>query len=129
MRGDLEHTVRRSIYDQFAGAHMLVPVICNDLCAGVRLVAQNISTGTDTELLQYLLGKSVRIGRQGLGRINTCDLPVSDGSILSTGTLCHTGISCHGMRCLLSDFHTVDVKQPQVSHMIHMEIGTFGYTS
>ena len=32
MGSDLKHTICGSIYDQFAGAHMLVPVIRNDLC-------------------------------------------------------------------------------------------------
>ena len=69
MGSDLKHTICGSIYDQFAGAHMLVPVIRNDLCAGVRLIAQHISAGADPELFQHILGEAVRIGRQWLGRI------------------------------------------------------------
>ena len=121
MGSDLKHTICGSIYDQFTGAHMLVPVIRNDLCAGVRLIAQHISAGADPELFQHILGEAVRIGRQWLGRIDTCDLPVPDGRILSAGTLRHAGVSCGGMVCFLSHFLAVNIKQTHVFHIFHMK--------
>lgn len=57
MGSDLKHTICGSIYDQFTGAHMLVPVIRNDLCAGVRLIAQHIPAGADPELFDTSSGK------------------------------------------------------------------------
>ena len=110
MGSDLKYAVCRSIYDQLTGAHMLIPIIRNDLGAGIRFITQNISSGTDPELFQNLLRETVGIRRQRLRRIDTGNLPVSYGRVLSSRTFRHTGISRCGMFGFLSHTHTIDLK-------------------
>ena len=110
MCSDLKYAVCRSIYDQLAGAYVFIPIIRNDLGAGIRFITQNISSGAKPELFQNLLRETVGIRRKRLWRIDTGNLPVSYGRILSSRTFRHTGISRCGMFGFLSHSHTIDLK-------------------
>ena len=62
---NLKDAVRRGVDNQIAGLQMLFPVVVDDLCAGVRTVAQNSSAGALCQLLDDSLRKAVGIGRIG----------------------------------------------------------------
>ena len=98
MGRDLEHAVRRGVYDELSCLHMLVSVVLYDLGTGVRAVAENASSGAAGEFIKDLRRKSIRIGGQGTAGIDAGNLPVADGGVFPFGCLAHAGDRCAGRR-------------------------------
>ena len=98
MGSDLEHAVRRGVYDELSCLHMLVSVVLYDLGTGVRAVAENASSGAAGEFIKDLRRKSIRIGGQGTAGIDAGNLPVADGGVFPFGCLAHAGDCRAGRR-------------------------------
>ena len=89
---NLKYTVRRSIHDQRPCLYMLLPVIPDHVCSGVRLVAQNLPSRLTLKRIQHFLRKSIRIRRKRFWRDHSGNLPVPNRRIFPSGLLLHTCI-------------------------------------
>ena len=99
--GYLKHAVSRGVYYESALLFCLLAVICYHGSTRIGAVAEKLSARYFTYLLKYLLGKAVREGRKRRGRDISCDLPMTDGSILAHRPLAHSR-DCRGGRVGLS---------------------------
>ena len=124
MSSNLEHTVRRSVYNQLSGFYVFIPVIFYHFCSGIRLIAQHAPPCFFGKFFQHFLGEAVGIGRKGIGRVHTGNLPMPDGGILSAGCFLHP---CNHRFRFIHAFvpvHAVDIEKSQLLHIRHMKIRT-----
>ena len=114
---DLEDGIRGGIDDQIPGLHVLVTVLVDDGGSGPGSVCQDAPPGGLPEGLQNFLGEAVGIGGQRLGRNNACDLPVSDGGILTHGGLRDFAEGSGRLLYGTQEFQPVDVAQARLTHI------------
>ena len=121
--GDLEHAVRRSVHNEFAGFQVLLAVIPEHLRAGIGPVAQHLIAGFGGEGIQQFLGEPLREGGQRLRAEQAGDLPVADGGILAGAGLPQAGIAADGRGTGRGAGHTVQIEQAQLGQIVPFEIG------
>ena len=82
MSSNLQNAVCRGINDQITGAQMFLTIITDDLCAGVRQIAEDAATGFLRKTVQHLFGESVWIGWHRFLGDKSHQLPVTGCGIL-----------------------------------------------
>ena len=83
VRSNLEDGVCRRVDNQRTRFHLLAAIVPDDIRAGIGKIAQNFAAGQARKLVDNLLGKAVRVGRQRIFRDDTRDLPVADRGVLA----------------------------------------------
>ena len=87
VRRHLKHAVGRGVNDVFAGSHMLLAVVADDLGARVGTVAEHAASDGGRKSLQQRLRKAVGKGGEGVRGNKPRQLPVAGGRVLAAGLL------------------------------------------
>ena len=80
---DLENAVGGGVDDKIARFQMLLAVINENLSTRIGQVTEHTSARCLFECLDYLLGKSVRIGGRRLFGYDARHFPMADGRVLA----------------------------------------------
>ena len=93
VRGDLEHAVGGRVDDREAGLHVLGTELVDDRGARRDHVADRLAADARLELLDHLLGKAVREGRERAIEDDAHQLPVPRHRVLARRALRHASES------------------------------------
>ena len=122
MGSNLQNAVCGGINDQITGAQVFLTIITNDLCAGVRQIAEDAETGFLRKTVQHFFGKSIWIGWHRFLGDKSHQFPVTGCGILTSGTLCHSAISGSRLFHRLSNRDPIDLVQPHFLHIGNLEL-------
>ena len=91
VRRNLEDAVARGVDNELASLELLAAVVLDHLRTGVWLVAENPTTRLALKLVQHLLGETVGIRGEALGRDDARHLPVPNRGVLAGRRLAKAG--------------------------------------
>ena len=101
---------------------MFLTIITDDLCAGVRQIAEDAATGFLRKTVQHFFGESIWIGWHRFLGDKSHQFPVTSCGILTGGTLCHSAISGSRLFRRLSNRNSINLVQPHFLHIGNLEL-------
>ena len=123
MRGNLEHAVCRGIDDKAAGLLLFPPVVLDDLCSGIRLVAENFPAEGFFQPGNEIGREAIGIRRHRAFRDNARDFPMPCRGILAARKLTQAGKGADRRIDRRSATDTVDIKQSDLPHVRRIVFG------
>ena len=129
MRCNLKNAVCGGVNNGLAGGFVLAPVVKNDLCAAVRLVAEHLKPGGGGECVQNLLREAVGIGGKRPAACQPRKLPVTGGGVLAHANLVQSGEGACRRRRFFNAVNAVDVAKTCFYHIRNVQLTRCGARS
>ena len=122
MRCNLTYAVCRCIHDQGTRLLMLLPIIVDNLCSGIRQIAQNLPPCPLREFLYELFWKSFREFRKWIRCHDARHLPMPGCCIFSAGQFLHSRKASLWCYRTVRIIHPVDLIDTDSFHVRNMKL-------
>ena len=121
---DLEHGIRRGVYDQLAFIDLLLCHLIQDLCAAGRLVPDDLLSCPLLQLRDELRRETVlRKGLEGLFGVDAHHLPVSGHGILAAALLPEDAVASQRRGDRLHLGELLQIADPQLPEIRDLQMG------
>ena len=105
---------------------MLVAIVFDNLCAGIRLVNKSFSSALFFKFIYYFFRKTVWKSHKRLFRYNSCHFPVACGGVFADRKLPQPAVWSI-VTCRIIKSYSVNCKKSHFLHIRHFKIFWFGY--